>query len=128
MNVVRPADLAGAPLRDLLDGYQAHIGALVNARHGVGRPEPVGRLRGDALDALVCGQALSDRILAQRWVTVAEALVYGATVDHVAASMGLQPVEVAAGLRSWADGQLREQLITPAQHAETVGLLPEVDR
>lgn len=129
-HITRPADLASAPLRDLLDGYQSHVSALVNARHGIGEPEPVGRLRGDALDALACGQALADQILASRWVCVLDALTYAASVDDVAAAMGLDGSEVAAGLRSWADGQLRLRYssggqlgITPAQHAEVLDLV-----
>jgi hypothetical protein len=126
--ITRPADLATASLRELLDSYEAHRTPLVNARLGIGTARSAGRLRAAALDTLVCGQALVDHILAVRWVTVAEALTYGAPLAHVAAAMGLEPNEVAAGLRSWADGQLREQRMTPPQHAEVVALIEGVQR
>jgi hypothetical protein len=100
-----PGALAGVPLHDLLSWHEEHDASLVRARIGVGEPEPVGRFRADALDALVCGQTLADRLMAMRWVTVAEALAYGAPVTHVGAALGLGIDEVAAGLRSWADGQ-----------------------
>jgi hypothetical protein len=127
-NVTRPADFAGASLRELLAGYEAHTTPLVNARHGIGEPDPVGRLRSDALDVLACGQALANYILAMRWVAVAEGLAYGATLGHVAAAMGLEPDEVAAGLRSWADGQVRHGGITPADRDEVYSLLDEAGR
>src|SRR5438874_1414598 len=92
-------------LHDLLAGYDQHVAALVRARHGLGKPEPAYRLRADALDALAYGQALTDRLMAMRWVTVADALASGAPIAHVAAALGLDITEVAAGLRSWADGQ-----------------------
>jgi hypothetical protein len=63
-----------------------------------------------------------------RWVTVAEALAYGAPLADVAAAMGLEPVEVAAGLRSWADGQHQHAGLSAAGRDEIYGLLEEVAR
>ena len=62
-------------------------------------------------------------MLASRWVTVADALTYGATIDQVATAMDLTSVEVAAGLRSWADGQRRFGHITDAEHDAVLALL-----
>ncbi len=115
--------LAGVPLDDLLTGYQHHVAALVRARAGVGEPEPVRRLRTDALDALVCAQALTDRLMAMRWVTVADALAYGAPIGHVAAVLGLEINEVAAGLRSWADRQHQYAGMPMAARDEVYALL-----
>jgi hypothetical protein len=123
---VRPTDLTGVSLRELLDAWHLHTAPLVNARHGIGDPEPIGRLRAEALDVLACGQALADQILAMRWVTVAEALAFGAPLGHVAAAMGLEPDEVAAGLRSWADGQHQHTGLSSAAREEIYGLLEEV--
>jgi hypothetical protein len=118
--------------RELLDAWQLHSAALVNARHGIGEfgPEPAGRLRGSALDALVCGQALADQLMRMRWVTALDALTYGASLFDVAAALGLMAHEVAAGLRSWADGQLRLNRetggklgISPAEHDAVNALL-----
>jgi hypothetical protein len=127
-HVTRPRDLSGVPLRELLDAWHAHLTPLVNARHGLGEPELAGRLRGDALDMLACGQALADQILAMRWVTVAEALVYGAPLADVAAAMGLEVDEVAAGLRSWADGQDQHAGMTAAARDDVYALLGGVAR
>jgi hypothetical protein len=110
----RPADLASTSLRDLIAGHEPHITPLVNTRLGVGAPEPVGRLRADALDALVCRQALSDPLTAMGLVTVAEALAYGAPVPHL-----------AAGLRSWADGQHQHASMSAAAHDEVHALLDD---
>lgn len=114
--VTRPADLRNVSMRELLDAWHAHSGPLVNARHKLGAPWPAGRLARSALDALAVGQALADQLTNTRWVTVADALEYGARLDMVAAAMGLDVDEVAAGLTSWADGQHREHLMTDDRH------------
>lgn len=104
--ITRPDDLAGASLRELLDAWHAHVAPLVDARcRPPGGPLPAARLARHALDALAAGQALTDELMALRWVTVCDALRYGAPMRHVAGAMGLDVDEVAAGLRSWADGQ-----------------------
>jgi hypothetical protein len=120
----RPTDPASTSPRDPLAGYESHLTPLVNASLGVGEPEPVGRHRADALAALVGGRALADRLTAMRWVTVAEALAHGAPVAHVAAALGLEIDEVAAGLRSWADGQHQHAGLSAAARAE-VHALPD---
>jgi hypothetical protein len=121
--LTRPGALAGITLNDPLTGYEEHVASLVRARLGVGEPEPLGRLRADALDALVCGQALADRLTAMRWVTVAEALADGAPIAHVGAALGLEIDEVAAGPRSWADGQHLHAGMSPAARNEVHALL-----
>jgi hypothetical protein len=121
----RPADPASTSLRDRLAGYESHLTPLVNTRLAGGEPEQVGHLRADALDALVYGQALCNRLPAMRSVTVAEALSYGAAVSHVAAALGLEIDEVAAGLRSWADGQHKHASMTTAARDEVHALLDD---
>ena len=116
-NSTRPTDPAGTSLPNLLAGCKSHLTTLVNTRLGVAEPAPADRLRAAALDALVYGQALADRLTAMRWVTVAEALAHGAPVAHVAAALGLETDEVAAGRRSWAKGQ--------HQHADTPAAAPD---
>jgi hypothetical protein len=98
-----PTDPASTSLRDPLAGNESHLTPLVNAGLGVDEPEPVGWVRADALDALAYGQALCDPLTAMRWVTLADALAYGALVSHVAAALGPKIAEVTTGLRSWAD-------------------------
>jgi hypothetical protein len=65
---------------------------------------------------------------AHRWVTVAEALTYGATLGQVAAGMGLDVDEVRVGLAGWANGQHRFGHITDAEHDQVIALLAEGDR
>ncbi|OZM84090.1 hypothetical protein CFP66_06695 [Pseudonocardia sp. MH-G8] len=120
--MTRPADLAGAPLRDLVEGYRLHVAALVNARHGVGRPEPVGRLRASALDALTIAAAIAAQLAGDRWSNVVDALRLDASLEHVATAMGLEVDEVAAGLRSWADGQHQHAGMTAAARDEVYAL------
>ncbi len=65
----RPADTASTSPGDLIAGYEAHLTPLIHARFGAGEPEQVGRLRADALDALVCGRTLAERLMPMRRVT-----------------------------------------------------------
>lgn len=58
----RPADQARTSLRDQLVCHESHLAPPVNTRLHIGEPAPVGRLRADALAALVCGQALADQL------------------------------------------------------------------
>jgi hypothetical protein len=67
-------------------------------------------------------------VLVSRWVTVAEAITYGATIDQVAAGMGLDVGGVRVGLAGWADGQHRFGHITNAEHDQVIALLPKGDR
>ena len=66
--------------------------------------------------------------MAMRWVTVAEALACGAPLAHVAAALGLEPDEVAAGLGSWVDGQHQHGSLSAAARDEVRALLGEVAR
>jgi hypothetical protein len=73
-------------------------GSCLRSEIGSGRPEPVGRLRSDALDALSCGQVLADHILVARWVTVAEALTQDAHAGAArAAAAAAAPADHVAG-------------------------------
>jgi hypothetical protein len=127
-HVTRPSELIRATLRELVEGYRLHVAALVNARHGVGRREPVGRLRASALDALTIAAAMLVQLAGERWSNVVDALTYGAPLADVAAAMDLEPVEVAAGLRSWADGQHEHCGMTAAARDEVYALVGEVGR
>ena len=80
-------------------------GLSVPARHSIGDAIPAEQLARHAVALLAVEHALADRVLVSRWVTVAEALTYGATIDQVAAGMGLDVDEVRVGLAGWADGQ-----------------------
>ena len=121
--VPTPAGLAGVALAELAQAYTGHVGALVDARHGIGRPHPPARLASIALDALAVGQAVADHVLRHRWLTVAEALTYGATLPQVATASALTTDEVTAGVRSWADAQHRHAGMSAATRDEILTLL-----
>jgi hypothetical protein len=120
----RPADLPlSATLGQLVEAYHAHAGRLVDARHGLGEPLTAEQLAAHAVAALAVQHVLAERVLWPRWCDVRDALAHGATIDQVAAALGLDEDEVAAGLTSWVDGQRREDLITDVEHTEIVALV-----
>jgi hypothetical protein len=84
----RPACPPGRPpptasLRRLLDALHDHQGKLVDARHGIGDPVPTEQLARHVVALLAVEHAIADRVLASRWVTVADALTYGATMPRL---------------------------------------------
>src|SRR5438552_16193377 len=95
--LTNPTRLFHAPLRELLADHEMHEAVLVRARHGLSH-ETTGRVRCAAVAALATGQMLVERLQAARCTTAADALAYGASLDHVAAALDLRPREVAAGL------------------------------
>ena len=56
-----------------------------------------------------------------------DALSYGAPVGDVATASGLTPPEVAAGLRSWADGQHQRAGMPAAERDEVYALVDGVE-
>jgi len=79
-----------------------------------------------AVGALVYSHALSERALHPRWSIAVDALSAGATVEAVGAAMGgLEPDELRAGLRRWADGQHHEGLITEARRRQARALVSD---
>lgn len=124
----RPADVGWrALMADILVAYQEHAARLVHARYGIGDPLAAGELAGHALAALATQHAMAERVLASRWCNARDALVYGASLDEVAAGMGLDVDEVAAGLRSWVDGQQRHCGMTAAEADEVAALLDRAE-
>jgi hypothetical protein len=125
----RPGEIPHtASLRQVLDALHLHQGRLVDARHGLGNPVPAEQLARHAVALLAIEHTLADRVLVSRWVTVAEALTYGATIDQVAAGMGLDVDEVRVGLAGWADGQHRFGHISDVEHEQVIALLVEGGR
>ena len=121
--VPRPDQLTGASLFELADRYHGHLTALVNHDLGIGKPEPIGRLRASALGALAIGEELIRQMLADRWTTVRDALRLGATVADVAVALDVAPGDVITGMSTWAHGQYRHATMTDDQHAEVFALL-----
>lgn len=64
-------------------------------------------------------------ITGYRWRLVVDALAAGAGVGEVADALSLDAAEVSAGLRSWARGQLRWDLISQEQHDRVLALLDD---
>jgi hypothetical protein len=114
----RRTDLSSTSLRDLPAGYESHLTPLAHARRCVGEPEPIGRLRADALAPLVCGQTPADRLMAMRWVAATETPTHGASAVHVVAALGPQTAQVAAELGSRADGQHQHAGTSADAHEE----------
>ncbi len=122
-----PADVPEMSYGDIADAHHQHLLALVLAHHGTGDPAPAEVLARHAVAALATQHALAERVLYTRWVTARDALTYGASVDDTAAGMGLDVDEVLLGLTCWADGQLREHLMTQAQHDEVLALVDNAE-
>jgi hypothetical protein len=78
--------------------------------------------------ALACGQALADKLAGARWVTVVDALRFGAPLAHMAAAMGLEADEVVAGLRSWVRGQTEHAGMSSAARDEAYALIEAAGR
>lgn len=122
-----PHDVPNAPYREIADALVEHIRFIFEAQHS-GSAVPAADIAAHAVAALATQHALADRILQSRWVTVRDALTHGATVDDVAAAMGLDVDEVVVGLGSWAAGQFRENLMTRPQFDATVALVDTVEQ
>jgi hypothetical protein len=102
-DITSPADLDDAAAPELIQAWTLHRAALVDAHHGIGEPAPVGRLRASALGVLAIGEQLARRVAAERWMTVVEALAYGAHVPEVARALAVTPGDVVAGVHAYAE-------------------------
>lgn len=122
------------PYADFATAVAEHRGRLVDARHGLGDPQPADQVVTHAVAALATAHALAERVLWARWCDARDALAHGASVDDVARAMELSRSAVRAGLRGWADGQQRLNAhygdggFTPAEADEVRALVAEVDR
>ena len=115
-------------LRELAERYHEHVLPLIEHRCEI--VVLTDAQRGThAIGALVYSHALSERALHPRWSIAVDALSAGATAEAVGAAMGgLEPDELRAGLRRWADGQHREGLITEQRRRQVRALVSEPDR
>ena len=104
----------GVGLATLVQAYNAHqVETIVGGRRQPADADAVFR---HAVAALALLHALVDRLQAARWSTVRTALAADATrAADVAAACALDGSEVAAGLRSWAAGQVPAGLMTPQE-------------
>jgi hypothetical protein len=123
--VARPRDLDKITLHDLAQSYQDHVGALVNARYNIGARGRPARLQSAALDALAIGAQVVDRMQNERWITIVEALTYGASIEKVAVALDAEPASIIEGVTRWAEGQHEHELMTDEEHARVLALLPD---
>jgi hypothetical protein len=114
----RPANMASTSPCDPLAGHEAHLTSLTHARLGIREPEPVGRLRADALAAPVCGRAPAHRLTAMRWASDGETPGHGAPAIHMTPAPGPEIDKIANGPRSRADGQHQHASMSAAAHDE----------
>jgi hypothetical protein len=105
-----------APLPELVTAYQHHVHVVVVERLRLANPDSADALFRHAIAALALLHAVTERLSAGRWATVSDALAADAgRAAEVAAACGLDGTEVAAGLRSWAAGQVEAGLMSPPE-------------
>ena len=120
----RPSDLdLGASPATLLETYQQHLLVLASARTTSTRDRTAGT--GErAVAALAIAHAVIEDLFEERWSIVRDALVHGVTYAQVgAATGGLEPDELAAGLTAWADRRLAAGLMNVAEHVAVLALV-----
>lgn len=117
-----PADLdAGTSPLVLLDAYLRHVFALAAARSTPVQSSDVGER---AVSALTLAHVLVADLFEERWPIVRDALQAGVTIAQLsAATGGLQPDELAAGLTAWADRRHAAGTATDADHAAVLALV-----
>jgi len=114
-----------ASLRELAERYHEHVLPLIEHRCEIVVLTDAQR-GAHAVGALIYSHALSERALHPRWSIAVDALSAGATVEAVGAAMGgLDPDELRAGLRRWADGQHHAGLITEARRRQVRALVSD---
>lgn len=124
--LARPSDVhPDWPLRRVAAVYSEHVLRLRHYHHGIGQSAalPPHRVIGHAITALAAGTELVDRVSTLRWSLAVDALGHGATHEETAAAMGIDIAQLRIGIGEWADGLLRERLMTPERHADVLALL-----
>jgi hypothetical protein len=103
------------PLTDLARSYANNMDAL-----------RVGGAAEFVLAVLAYGRMLTERIDADRWLTVVAALTEGVDLADVAEAMGEHPEGVRIGLTMWAVDQHSEGSISLTRYTEIVDLVVDV--
>jgi hypothetical protein len=108
----RPSEVPhDVPLERLVDAYGDHQYQIIVNRQRDDEPS-TDALFAHAVMALALLHAVADRLFAARWSTIRDALAADVRrADEVAATCALHGTEVAAGLRSWAEGQVEHGLM-----------------
>ncbi len=118
----RPDDLdPHASPSVLIGAYQQHLIVLAAARADPARVDRAGA--GErAVAALAIAHAVIADLSEERWPIVRDALVHGVAAERVsAATGGLEPDELAAGLTAWADRQWAAGRMSEHEHRAVLG-------
>jgi hypothetical protein len=117
----RPDDLdPHASPSALLEAYQQHLIVLAAARADPSREDRGAGER--AVAALAIAHAVIADLSEERWPIVRDALVHGVAAERVsAATGGLEPDELAAGLTAWADRQWAAGRMGEREHLAVLG-------
>lgn len=109
-----PAEIPDAVgLTRLTDAYSGHVYEVLIGRSA---PADLDAVFAHAVAALALLHTLMDRLQSARWATIRTALAADTTrAGEVAAACALDGTEVAAGLRSWAAGQVAAGLMAPPE-------------
>ena len=120
----RPTDLdPGLSLVALLDRYHRHVLQLAAARADPSRASSA-EVGERALAALTIAHAVVHDLFEERWPIVRDALAHGVSREQVgAATGGLEPDELAAGLTAWAARRLATRAMTGAEHVAVLALV-----
>ena len=107
----------------LLDHYHRHVLQLAAARATPSRASSA-EIGERALVALTIAHAVVQDLFEERWPIVRDALTHGVSREQVgAATGGLEPDELAAGLTAWADRRLATRAMTGAEHVAALALV-----
>ena len=105
-----------------MERYQRLL--LVVAAARAGAPACSAELSRAALGVLATATAIVDGLAVERWAVVHTGLAAGASVAEVGAALGgLEPDEIAAGLRAWADRQFLAGALTHEEYTGVVALV-----
>ena len=111
----RPEDIPDeTAVGKLATAYEWHVGALQD--HTARRETLTAAQRHRSIRAaLALGAKLRERVAAERWPLVVDALACGDSPEQVAASASLETCELTEGVAAWADGLVESGAFTPVQ-------------
>lgn len=117
-----PDRLTSWSAEQLLTEWQRASRGMMSALVRRRRKQQPFRIARPAIDTLVTAHTLTDRLLAEQWVTAADALYYGAEPRSVARAMRMTIGELRDGLTVWLDQLVSNGLLSP--HRRDVLLAP----
>ena len=116
----------GRPIPTLLDDFHHVYWQLVQQRRGLTDPLSNEHLISVGLAELALGATLIDRLRSLRWHTVADVLAAGGSPTECVAALGLHPpTNLSDQLRSWADTQREDGLLSDDEHRRILRLVAD---